>query len=404
MLLRTLSCLSGLLCLFATQCGGTAPAGDVQRVTVGDTLIVTTTPSDEPRTSLYHFEPDLVIGVGEGESMDDPFMFSYIADLTVDPDGQIYALEYGDREVRIFNSSGQFLRRFGRSGQGPGEFHSGADAVQPISILQDGRVVVEDYPFSIEVFDKDGIYEQSIDLNPLNLNIHVSGRAFFPIHWLSDIGTMVIPWRYSSRQEGMVYRFLLTDESFGSVRWLPVRISYSAMYSEGSTSISLPFVGRAVWTMTGNSTIVWAKSDEYRLTCYDIGQDRWMQLVLNVEPVPVTSADIEKFKERHLSYGPASRRAVFEPLYNRAPYPKNRPFFSSLTGDDEGNIWVARDVETYLIGEPEMYHYDLFSEDGEWMGIVESPRLWEVIKDGFAYATSSAEYPVIERFRIAPHN
>ena len=53
---------AGLICLLGILlacCGRRTPGGTVERTTVGDILIVTTTPPVEPVESLFRFEPDL---------------------------------------------------------------------------------------------------------------------------------------------------------------------------------------------------------------------------------------------------------------------------------------------------------------------------------------------------------
>jgi len=394
-----LLCLSGIL---LACCGQITPGGTVDRTTVGDTLIVTTTPPIEPGESLFRFEPDLVLGVAEGESEDDPYMFSWIVDLAVDENGQMYVSEYGDREIRVFDSEGRFQNRFGRAGQGPGEFHSGSYEIQPVSALHDGRVVVQDHPHSLEVFGPDGGYETSIDLTPLSLTTRTPGRAFFPIRWLSRSGQLIIPWRESRIQEGTAIRFLITDESLSNLQWLSGRLVYTDSYTEGSRSIALPFTGNVVWTITGESVLVQAKSDSYRLIYYDLTRDRWLHAILNIEPEPVTSEEVRLYKDQRLSRMSDAQRARMEPLYNRATFPKVKPFFSHLMGDDEKRLWVARDVETYLLGTPDTWRYDLFNDRGEWLGIVKSPHSWDLIRNGYAYIVTTDEFQVIKRYKIIP--
>ncbi len=44
--------------------------------------------------------------------------------LSVGPEGLVYVVDVSSREVRVFDETGQFVRQFGREGQGPGEFSS----------------------------------------------------------------------------------------------------------------------------------------------------------------------------------------------------------------------------------------------------------------------------------------
>lgn len=64
--------------------------------------------------------PDLSIG---GADLG-PASFSRIRSFAVDRMGRIYIADVIDRELRVFDSTGNFVRRIGRRGRGPGEFIS----------------------------------------------------------------------------------------------------------------------------------------------------------------------------------------------------------------------------------------------------------------------------------------
>jgi hypothetical protein len=56
-------------------------------------------------------------------SADNPEVgFSQLATVDVDSDGNVYALEAMDPEIRVHDSSGRLIRRIGAPGEGPGEF------------------------------------------------------------------------------------------------------------------------------------------------------------------------------------------------------------------------------------------------------------------------------------------
>ena len=58
-------------------------------------------------------------------SVDDPdHGFSRLGGVDVDRDGNVYALEMLDHQIRVYDRNGQLLRRIGRRGGGPGEFDS----------------------------------------------------------------------------------------------------------------------------------------------------------------------------------------------------------------------------------------------------------------------------------------
>jgi hypothetical protein len=83
----------------------------------------------------FRLERVLTIG-GDNASPDAAFMD--IAGIAVTPQGHMYVLDARDRSVRVFDSEGRVLRRFGRQGGGPGEFQL------PVAIWVDTVVRVVD--------------------------------------------------------------------------------------------------------------------------------------------------------------------------------------------------------------------------------------------------------------------
>ena len=52
-------------------------------------------------------------------------MFHNPSDIEIDNEGNIYILDSGNFCVKKFDKNGNFLRRYGKKGKGPGEFTEG---------------------------------------------------------------------------------------------------------------------------------------------------------------------------------------------------------------------------------------------------------------------------------------
>ena len=74
--------------------------------------------SDGQRWSMGT-EPTLRIGTVAG---DPDYIFERVRGATRMDDGTIVVLEGGTNELRLFDSSGRFVRNLGGTGEGPGEF------------------------------------------------------------------------------------------------------------------------------------------------------------------------------------------------------------------------------------------------------------------------------------------
>jgi len=80
--------------------------------------------------------------------------------ITKDLSSNIYIIDNRGNEVFIFSSSGQFQKKFGRSGQGPGEL------LQPYNLMvtQNSIVVSEVGNMRVQFLDFDGLYQKGFKI------------------------------------------------------------------------------------------------------------------------------------------------------------------------------------------------------------------------------------------------
>jgi hypothetical protein len=98
------------------------------------------------------------------------------ARLTVDGQGNIYALGSSNNAVFKFSQEGKFLNRFGSQGNNAGQFQ----AVEAIAVDGQGQVYVSDIK-GIQVFDPDGRYLKTIQLPegvPFGMAFDQKGNLF----------------------------------------------------------------------------------------------------------------------------------------------------------------------------------------------------------------------------------
>jgi DNA-binding beta-propeller fold protein YncE len=76
-------------------------------------------------------------------------------DVAVDASGNVYVADTGNKRIRVYTSSGEFLRDIGSSGSAPGQL----DEPSGIALHPDGRLFIADYwNRRISVFNVDGTY------------------------------------------------------------------------------------------------------------------------------------------------------------------------------------------------------------------------------------------------------
>jgi len=83
---------------------------------------------NEPKVAL-----EFVQKIGDLETLDENYQLYLPYDITIDKDGNIYILDYGNRRIQKYDKNGKYLATIGRRGQGPGEFES------PLSLQMDSE-------------------------------------------------------------------------------------------------------------------------------------------------------------------------------------------------------------------------------------------------------------------------
>ena len=127
------------------------------------------------------FEEVYRVGVLDGESWE---MFARITKVAFDAAGNLYVFDgtpgagrSGEVRVLVFDGGGGFLREFGSSGGGPGEFNRPVD----FAVLRDGTVVVSDAGHrAYQLFDASGSFHRFVRARSEPDGVPVLGQRIHP--------------------------------------------------------------------------------------------------------------------------------------------------------------------------------------------------------------------------------
>jgi len=126
------------------------------------------------------FIEDLSIGVIEG---DENYIFSTPVDVDSDNEGNIYVLDYTECNIKKYDKNGNFIKLFGRKGQGPGEFQ----AAYCMFISKQNEIFVKDAGSrKIEQFSQNGEYERTYNFDMYYYFKLIGEKNFIVDHFAYD--------------------------------------------------------------------------------------------------------------------------------------------------------------------------------------------------------------------------
>jgi hypothetical protein len=151
----------------------------------GDVTIVKNPKEPIYKDTVISLKEDFSIG---GAGATGAYMFSYLRDIAVDQNGNIYALDLRDCCIKVFDRTAKHVRTIGRRGQGPGELGG------PFSMTlfpSKGEIFVHDVSNSrITVFNTSGAYSRQIPVrgHASQIKVDTSENIWA---WITDFGQSV---------------------------------------------------------------------------------------------------------------------------------------------------------------------------------------------------------------------
>jgi hypothetical protein len=414
---------SAALLLMIAACGDApAPSIQVQRDTLGDTVIVRTL-AGSAWSAPARLEPEVRIGVFEGEDHD---MLGDVRSIAVAPDGAIYVMDAQVPALRKYGPDGRFVATFGREGEGPGEYR-GPDG--GLAVLEDGRVVLRDPRNGrLQVYSGQGdplaTWPIRGNFNTTNpLVVDTAGRIYTAI--LLDPTAAAMEWRM-----GVVVIDPATGEPVDTIAaptWdyeAPRLVAQHVTEDGTNTSVnSVPFGPTKTWAVSPLGYMVGGVSDRYAVDQYrrDGGVVRVERAY---EPVAVQRGERANREERTRW---SMRQTQPDWSWNGPGIPDQKPPFREIYVGESGRLWILLHQPGEPIPEDEVLEpdasdpgarpperwrepvaFDVFEPDGTYLGRVTAPagfslnptpifgrdHVWAVVRDAL-----DVQYVV--RYRIA---
>ena len=317
---------------------------------------------------IFVLEEELSIGDVEGKQEQ---MFKNIFDIAVDENENIYILDLNQRQVRVFDRKGKYLRNIGKLGQGPGEFqYPGQIIITPNREF----VICDPMVRKLFFYSLEGVFRR-------NIPTWEHGRL---------ISVML-----NSKGE-IVGEVLLTGERLGiSLKKFSsdfVELHNIAIKEREKIPLLEDLSPSIIWCVSEADEVIWGDSDKYEVNIQD-GDGKLVKKILK-EYKPVKIIAEEYSEQIEIKFGGRPIPPEFE-----QELPKHYPAYESFTLDNDGRLFIST-VEKTEAGK--RYYCDVFDSEGRLIAKIPlktNPRVW---KNHKLYTIEEDEegYQYVKRYKV----
>jgi hypothetical protein len=320
----------------------------------------------------YTLQDDLTLGGEEGEGeivLNRPF------DLRVDAQGNIFVLDWGDVQFKVFAPDGRLLRAFGEEGQGPGEFAIPAY----FELAADGRIfLLSARQHQMVILDGAGKYLSSFRLDGFchKMGVDRHNRIYY--------SQMLTPEEGGGEEFKLVQNrmALFKSDELGNAKTPLGEYLDMTMLRKFQKDMVTSMTSResytTSWLVGPDDRVTIGNNKDYRLDVYDADWKLLFRFGREFTPI------------RHPEYKADGPHPEFYPAFSDW-----RKFF-----DEKGNLWL----EQYQEKGVEDHAYDVFSPEGTYLRQVRVPESLYLVRGDLAYSIvrQEDEFLVVKRFKLVP--
>ncbi len=317
--------------------------------------------NEKPKYGNFRFDliEDVVI---RESSVDEPYIFSkLINDLQIDSKGNLYILD--TEKLVKFDSQGNFLKKIGRKGEGPGEY------LNPFNIFIDNEdnVYVCDRGVLIIKYDPEGNF-----IDQIRLKLTIPFMPFEARNFFIDKEENIISFYREFSEKGADRTLIKSNKSGVLIRKI-FSFPDMALQVKGKGGLG-GVVGATIHAYTpscyfcplAKDRFCYGENTNYKIFIFDGKGEINKEFSLKEEPQPVTSSERALF---------VKSKDIFLPKY--------RPFFKAILCDEVGRIYVVR--TKLLQDKSNLEEIDIFNAEGVYLYRARLNFLPRIIKNGYFY-------------------
>ncbi len=401
----------------------------VERIKLGDTSVVRNFGAGTPESKV-DLVKEIVIG---GSSSAPEQLLTNISYTVVAPDGAVIFYETGAKQLRLFDSTGRFVRNIGRHGTGPGEY----EQLNGLTVTPKGDVIAWSR-LKVIVFGSNGDFVRTFPapgaerrLVSQGSHSDVDGNFFSLLSVPNpEFPDSVLPGGRKPMRDaairvtidGSVVDTILRPRGEAARQIAVTAREETVTYK---MSWGIPLGTGSVSSMSPMGYFIVGRASVYSIFASKPGQET-LRIELDRAQIPVDEVERRDILVRD-NFESALYRAT--PVLTLSDISESKPFFRDLRVAPDGRIWAQlyatgtrvamteRDVRIASIGMPvppgtrtpthqwlEPTVFDVFEPTGEFIGEVTLPtgatfaaargdKIWLLMRDAL-------DVPSLIRFRL----
>jgi hypothetical protein len=309
--------------------------------------------------------PILEIGT-EGDSL---YELGNIIGLARLSEGSVVIAMRRPHMVRMYDSTGRYVRNIGRVGQGPGEY----EQPQTLIPMAGDSILIPDLGPS-SVFSRAGGIGVPVSLSPVERNVGELAR--FPpvpdfVFGDGSIGSSIEVYNFRPRTAPAGVIGSDSTEVLRFSRDGKLLNSFGVFDAYASTcdgqSCYMQIAGLFREFAAGPDRLFTGDGATFEIRAFELG-GRLVQIVRLARPgIPFTADSVDKRLERVIARDPA-RAVEMRNLYRKSGHRDTLPHFSELIAGSDGTLWVGEYATNF-----EPTRWQIFDRDGFWLGTIDLP-------------------------------
>lgn len=343
--------------------------------------------SARDRTAEWRLETTPLLAIG-GIEAEGAASFSNVAGVVRLSDGRVVVGDASTNELRVFDQAGDFVRKLGRRGRGPGEF----DGLFKLVRVAD-TVGAVDRAGRLQLFAPDGSLLRSVARPPFRVGALAFQGGYFADWTLLAFGYPEPP--------DMMRAHLIAPMTVGIVspdgsdqRIIDTLPGIEVVRTGGGPPLPVQFAPQSYLVVAGDRAcggypVVW------EVKCFD-RRGRLASRTVRAVPRAPLSTDARAFYEsesmRAMRTAPKAQQDEMREMLRLTQYAPSAPAYGRLVGNGGGEVWIAPFDHRSAMMTAELHptgatpqRWSVLGPDGRWLADVQLPARFALLDAGQDY-------------------